>query len=113
MWLRLLPEESKQLLKQAKTAVNKGDLKTLESSLIKLAQLHGNRQVKSIGAIKSLLTEQKLINHINALESALYSSEKDRNLVNMNSSDLDEILKQIFSQRKNEASTGIPPLYAR
>ena len=103
----------KEALAKAKSAAKSQDWKALESSLIDLAKASGMQKINSLGALKSALSTSTDIEQIKLLESAIYSSSPESANPSISASTIDAISEQLFSSRKNEASNGIPPLYAR
>ncbi len=106
-------ENAQSILKQLKQQANNNQVSAVEKLLIQLAQAAGFTKIQSLGSLKSLLAEQSLISKVQNLELMLYSSQRSEQLVELNNQDIEQIYQQLFSQRKNKGSQGIPPLYPR
>ncbi len=95
------------------SAVKSGEAREIEESLIQLARACGNTQISSLGGVIKLTSEQDLITKLRSLESALYSAKQQTEIQEFSSGDLERLIMEFSTQRNNQGSDTIPPLYPR
>ncbi|WP_444994227.1 BatD family protein [Aliikangiella sp. IMCC44359] len=89
------------------------NIQKIESQLIQWLSAIGHPEIRSLGALISKVKHEKLKTKLQSIESCRYSAQQQDEIIPLNKSDLEQILKDITNQQKTAASSSIPPLYPR
>jgi len=104
---------AKKVFNELKASLKSNDYRQVETLVIRLINLVGYPQIRSLGALAQRIKTDSVAAKLKALESHRYSAVQQDEKISLDKSDIDQILRDLDRRQKKAASSSIPPLYAR
>ena len=104
---------AQKVLSELKSSLKSNDLAKIEFQLLRLINLIGYPQIRSLGTLANSIKTESISAKLQSLESQLYSASQQNDYLTLVKSDIDQIIRDLDGQQGKAASSAIPPLYAR